>query len=94
MALSLLTIQLDEPTAGRIIRDGKGKVVAIVEQKMRRLNSAPARNQHRSDSRRRRRSSVGSPALAIKCQWRYYLTDVVALAVDEGAQSRRHGPAA
>ena len=47
-ALSLLTIDLDDPTGyGRIVRDGEGKVTAIVEQKdATPAQRARARDQH------------------------------------------------
>ena len=86
-ALSLLTIDLVEPSGyGRIVRDGQGKVVAIVEQK---------------DATRQqlalREINTGVMAAPTACflRWlaridnhnasgEYYLTDVVALAVAEG----------
>jgi len=86
-ALSLLTIELDDPTGyGRIVRDASGKVVAIVEQKdatpqqraLREINTgvmaAPTAAFHRWLARIDNRNASGE----------YYLTDVVALAVAEG----------
>ncbi|MEO8738075.1 MAG: bifunctional UDP-N-acetylglucosamine diphosphorylase/glucosamine-1-phosphate N-acetyltransferase GlmU [Casimicrobiaceae bacterium] len=86
-ALSLLTIDLDNPTGyGRIVRDARGKVVAIVEQKdatpqqlaLREINTgvmaAPTASFVRWLARISNRNASGE----------YYLTDVVALAVAEG----------
>jgi bifunctional UDP-N-acetylglucosamine pyrophosphorylase/glucosamine-1-phosphate N-acetyltransferase len=85
-ALSLLTIELDHPAGyGRIVRDAKGKVVAIVEQK----DATPEQR-----SLREINTGVMAAPTAAFTRWltkignrnasgEYYLTDVVALAVDE-----------
>ena len=86
-ALSLLTIELDEPTGyGRIVRNGAGNAIAIVEQKdatpqqraLREINTgvmaAPTSAFSRWLAKIGNRNASGE----------YYLTDVVALAVDEG----------
>ena len=87
-ALSLLTVDLEEPAAyGRIVRDSAGKVVAIVEFKdattaqrgIREINTgvmaAPTGAFKRWLERIDNRNASGE----------YYLTDSVALAVKEGA---------
>ena len=87
-ALSLLTIELDDPAAyGRIVRDASGKVVAIVEHKdataaqraIREINTgvmaAPTAAFARWLARIDNRNASGE----------YYLTDAIALAVQEGA---------
>jgi bifunctional UDP-N-acetylglucosamine pyrophosphorylase / glucosamine-1-phosphate N-acetyltransferase len=86
-ALSLLTIELDDPAGyGRIVRNATGKVIAIVEQKdatpeqctLREINTgvmaAPTAAFIRWLARIGNRNAGGE----------YYLTDVVALAVGEG----------
>ncbi len=86
-ALSLLTIELDNPDGyGRIVRDANDKVVAIVEQKdataeqcaLREINTgvmaAP------TAAFRRWLASIGNS----NASGEYYLTDVVGLAVQEG----------
>ncbi len=86
-ALSLLTIELDDPASyGRIVRDGEGRVVAVVEAKdatagqraIREINTgvmaAPTESFRRWLARIDNRNASGE----------YYLTDVIALAVAEG----------
>ena len=86
-ALSLLTIELDDPAGyGRIARDADGKVVAVVEHKdatdaqraIREINSgvmaAPTASFARWLAAIDNRNASGE----------YYLTDVIALAVKEG----------
>ncbi|MFT6790845.1 MAG: bifunctional UDP-N-acetylglucosamine pyrophosphorylase/glucosamine-1-phosphate N-acetyltransferase [Cellvibrionaceae bacterium] len=86
-ALSLLTVTLDNPNGyGRIIRDSKGSVKAIAEQK------------DASDEQRKIRE-VNTGIMAVNgrqlkrwlpqlnnnnAQGEYYLTDIIALAVAEG----------
>jgi bifunctional UDP-N-acetylglucosamine pyrophosphorylase / glucosamine-1-phosphate N-acetyltransferase len=85
-ALSLLTIELDDPTGyGRIVRNGAGNAIAIVEQKdatpqqraLREINTgvmaAPTGAFSRWLAKIGNRNASGE----------YYLTDVVALAVEE-----------
>jgi len=86
-ALSLLTIELDDPTGyGRIVRGSDGRVRAIVEQK----DATP-------EQRAIREINTGVMAAPTACfaRWlaaidnrnasgEYYLTDVIALAVKEG----------
>src|SRR6185295_1068608 len=86
-ALSLLTIELDDPTGyGRIVRDGDGKVTAIVEHK----DATP-------EQRRIREINTGVMAAPTQhfARWlkavdnknasgEYYLTDVIAMARKEG----------
>jgi bifunctional UDP-N-acetylglucosamine pyrophosphorylase/glucosamine-1-phosphate N-acetyltransferase len=86
-ALSLLTIELEEPAGyGRIVRDASGKVVAIVEHKdataaqraIREINTgvmaAPTAAFARWLARINNRNASGE----------YYLTDAIALAVQDG----------
>ncbi len=85
--VGILTAELDDPTGyGRIVRDGRGRVVRIVEHK-----DAAA------DEREIREINTGlmaAPARLLK-QWlgrlqndnaqgEYYLTDVIAMAVETG----------
>ena len=86
-ALSLLTIELDDPTGyGRIVRNGAGKVAAIVEHK----DATPAQRAVREIN-----TGVMAAPTAAFIRWlakignrnasgEYYLTDVVGLAVEEG----------
>ena len=82
--MSLLTVMLDDPTGyGRIVRDARGKVRRIVEQK-----DASARE------RKIREGNTGVMAVPVKwlrrwlgklknsnAQGEYYLTDIIAMAV-------------
>ena len=86
-ALSLLTIELDDPAGyGRIVRNADGKVVAIVEHK----DATPEQRAVREIN-----TGVMAAPTAAFIRWlakignrnaggEYYLTDVVALAVQEG----------
>ena len=86
-ALSLLTIELDDPAGyGRIVRDAAGKVVAIVEHK----DATPGQRALREIN-----TGVMAAPTAAFVRWlagisnrnasgEYYLTDVVSLAVEEG----------
>ncbi len=83
--ITLLTFQPDDPTGyGRILRDGAGRVVAIVEQK-------------EATPEQRRIREVNSGLFCFRDAWlwshldklqtkhgEYYLTDLVRLAVAEG----------
>jgi bifunctional UDP-N-acetylglucosamine pyrophosphorylase/glucosamine-1-phosphate N-acetyltransferase len=85
-SLGLLTVELDDPTGyGRIVRDARGKVLRIVEQK-----DANARE------RRIREGNTGIMAVPVKrlrgwlgklrnanAQGEYYLTDIIAMAVKD-----------
>ena len=94
-ALSLLTVELDDPSGyGRIVRDASGKVTAIVEQKdasaeqraIREINTgvmaAPTAAFKRWLARIDNRNASGE----------YYLTDVIALAVQEGTPVQTSQP--
>lgn len=88
-ALTLLTLHLDNPTGyGRIMRDSNGKVVSIVEEK----DATPEQ---------RATCEVNTGILAAPThllrnwlarlrnnnkQGEYYLTDIVAMAVDQGVE--------
>src|SRR5215831_16649941 len=87
-ALSLLTVEIDDPAGyGRIVRDDRGKVSAIVEHKdatpeqraIREINTgvmaAPTASFRRWLGQIDNRNASGE----------YYLTDVIALAVRDGA---------
>ena len=85
-SLGLLTAELTDPTGyGRIVRDARGKVLRIVEQK-----DANARE------RRIREGNTGIMAMPVKrlrgwlsklrnanAQGEYYLTDIIAMAVKD-----------
>ena len=86
-ALSLLTVEIDDPTGyGRIVRDRQGRVTAIVEHRdatpeqraIREINTgvmaAPTASFRRWLDRIDNRNASGE----------YYLTDVIALAVRDG----------
>ncbi len=86
-ALSLLTVKLDDPSGyGRIVRGADGQVKAIIEQK----DATPAQLEIAEINT----GIMAAPTAAFK-RWlarienrnangEYYLTDVVALAVEEG----------
>jgi bifunctional UDP-N-acetylglucosamine pyrophosphorylase/glucosamine-1-phosphate N-acetyltransferase len=93
--IALLTAELDEPGQyGRILRDGAGRVVRIVEHKdatpaeaaVREINTgflaAPAAKLNAWLSRLSRGNAQGE----------YYLTDIIALAAAEGATVATHRP--
>ncbi len=85
--LTVLTAELDDPTGyGRIVRDAEGAVTAIVEQKD-------------ASERERAIKEINTGIMAVEAaslkkwldaldndnaQGEYYLTDVIAMAVDEG----------
>ncbi|MDX1458307.1 MAG: bifunctional UDP-N-acetylglucosamine diphosphorylase/glucosamine-1-phosphate N-acetyltransferase GlmU [Marinobacter sp.] len=86
-SLALLTVTLDEPHGyGRIIRDGEGKVLAIVEQK--------DASGHEHHIREVNTGILAVPAHLLKswlprlsnnnAQGEYYLTDIIAMAVTDG----------
>ncbi len=85
--LGLLTVELDDPGGyGRILRDSQGKVIKIVEEKdateeekkIHEVNTGilavPARHLARWLNRLDNRNAQGE----------YYLTDIIAMAVEEG----------
>src|SRR5215471_1206060 len=86
-ALSLLTIELDDPTGyGRIVRNARGQVVAIVEHK----DATPSQREIREIN-----TGVMAAPTQYFARWlaavdnrnssgEYYLTDVIAMAVKEG----------
>lgn len=85
--LAILTAKLDDPTGyGRIIRDGKGAVRAVVEQKDANENEAAVKEINTG--------FLAAPAALLgpwlerlnnrNAQGEYYLTDVVAMAVQDG----------
>ena len=93
--LALLTVELDDPTGyGRIVRDDSGNIQAIVEHK-----DATA-EQHKI-----REVNTGILAVSAKhlnewlpalssnnAQGEYYLTDIIAMAVDHGVAVRAIHP--
>lgn len=94
-ALALMTLELDEPGGyGRIVRDETGSVRRIVEYK-----------DASEDERAIREINTGIlaaprafleralPALSAEnAQGEYYLTDIIAMAVDQGLSVRASGP--
>lgn len=85
--LALLTVEFDEPGSyGRIIRDGEGRVVKIVEAKDASEDELTVREVNTG--------FLAAPVTKLKswlmgidnnnAQGEYYLTDVIAVAVDEG----------
>ncbi|MHB0775040.1 bifunctional UDP-N-acetylglucosamine diphosphorylase/glucosamine-1-phosphate N-acetyltransferase GlmU [Halomonas sp. WWR20] len=85
--LGLLTVTLDDPTGyGRIVRDAQGQVTAIVEHKD---ASAAQRDIHECNTgilaTTTEQLKRWLPRLsADNAQGEYYLTDIIAMAVDEG----------
>ncbi|MDX1598499.1 MAG: bifunctional UDP-N-acetylglucosamine diphosphorylase/glucosamine-1-phosphate N-acetyltransferase GlmU, partial [Marinobacter sp.] len=87
--LGLLTVTMDNPQGyGRIIRDGEGKVTSIVEQK----DASEAQQQIREVNTgilavSARRLKDWLPQLSNRnAQGEYYLTDIIAMAVEHGMQ--------
>jgi bifunctional UDP-N-acetylglucosamine pyrophosphorylase / glucosamine-1-phosphate N-acetyltransferase len=91
--LALLSVELEEPSGyGRVIRDGDGRVMRIVEQK----DATPAELAVREVNT----GILAAPAARLRgwlgrlsnanAQGEYYLTDVVAMAVQEGVAVEAH----
>ena len=94
-ALAILTVELADPDGyGRIVRNGAGQVVRIVEQK-----------DSTADERSIREINTGIMAMPTarlgewlgrlsnsNAQKEYYLTDIVGMAVDEGLPIRTANP--
>jgi bifunctional UDP-N-acetylglucosamine pyrophosphorylase / glucosamine-1-phosphate N-acetyltransferase len=87
--LTLLTLQMDNPTGyGRIIRDGSGKVLSIVEEK----DASPQQRAIREVNT----GILAAPTFLLQnwllklnnnnAQGEYYLTDIVAMAVAQGIE--------
>ena len=92
-ALALLTVELADPTGyGRIVRDGSGQVVGIVEQK----DASAAQRAIREVYSGIMAAPTGWLRRAVmalrddNAQREYYLTDVVAAAVAEGLSVASH----
>ncbi|MFA5531561.1 MAG: bifunctional UDP-N-acetylglucosamine diphosphorylase/glucosamine-1-phosphate N-acetyltransferase GlmU [Thiohalomonadaceae bacterium] len=92
-ALAILTVDLADPKGyGRILRDGQGTVLGIVEEK----DASPEQRQIREGNT----GILAAPAASLRAwlgalkntnaQGEYYLTDVVAMAVAEGLPVRAH----
>jgi len=95
-ALAILTLDLDDPSGyGRIVRDGAGNVIRIVEQKD-------------ASAEERRIGEINTGIMAMpsarlgewlgrlnddNAQHEYYLTDIVAMAVADGVTIRTANPA-
>ncbi|THF60205.1 bifunctional UDP-N-acetylglucosamine diphosphorylase/glucosamine-1-phosphate N-acetyltransferase GlmU [Pseudothauera rhizosphaerae] len=93
--LALLTVELDDPAGyGRILRDGAGRVLRIVEEK----DASP-------DERRVREINTGilvAPVARLRdwlsrigndnAQGEYYLTDIIGLAVADGVEVVTESP--
>ena len=90
-SLKLLTVALDNPTGmGRILRNDKGKVIAIVEEK--------DANKSQKNIRETNTNCIAANAqqlqrwlVGLDCenaQKEYYLTDAIAAAVDDGIEVR------
>lgn len=87
--LGLLTVELADPTGyGRILRDGLGRVVAIVEQKDASAEQLPIRegNTGIMACQGQRLRSWLEQLDNRNAQGEFYLTDVIALAVQEGVE--------
>jgi len=96
-SLALLTVELEQPDGyGRILRDGEGRAVAIVEEKD-------------ADAAQRAIAEVNTGIMALRGdrlqQWlgrldnrnaqnEYYLTDIIAMAVADGVRVETARPAA
>jgi bifunctional UDP-N-acetylglucosamine pyrophosphorylase/glucosamine-1-phosphate N-acetyltransferase len=85
--LALLTVTLDNPSGyGRIVRDAEGKVTSIVEQKdatASQLTIGEVNTGILATSARHLKSWLPTLSNA-NAQGEYYLTDIIAMAVDAG----------
>ena len=93
--LALLTVELDDPTGyGRIVRDDSGNIQAIVEHK----DATPEQHKIREVNTgilavSAKRLNEWLPALSSNnAQGEYYLTDIIAMAVDHGVAVRAIHP--
>ncbi|MEX2475843.1 bifunctional UDP-N-acetylglucosamine diphosphorylase/glucosamine-1-phosphate N-acetyltransferase GlmU [Marinobacter sp.] len=94
--LGLLTVTLDDPQGyGRILRDDEGKVTAIVEQKDASASQLQIREVNTGIlAVSARRLKAWLPQLSNRnAQGEYYLTDIIAMAVDHGMQVSVSQPA-
>ncbi len=94
--LALLTVDLDDPTGyGRIVRDARGKVARIVEQKDAGPQELAIREINTGFLVADRRRLEGWLARVgnDNAQGEYYLTDVTALAVADGVEVHTVHPA-
>ncbi|MEJ0099798.1 MAG: bifunctional UDP-N-acetylglucosamine diphosphorylase/glucosamine-1-phosphate N-acetyltransferase GlmU [Pseudomonadota bacterium] len=90
-SMALLTVKLDDPTGyGRIVRDARGRVKAIVEQ-----NDATAAQQHIREGntgvmvvRAAQLRGWLTKLRSNNAQGEYYLTDIIAMAVKDGITVR------
>lgn len=95
-SLALMTLQLDDPTGyGRIVRDDQGRVSRIVEQKDASDDEKRIREINTGILACRRRFLDDSlPRLSNRnAQGEYYLTDLIAMAVDAGLEVVTEQPA-
>ncbi|MDY0071106.1 MAG: bifunctional UDP-N-acetylglucosamine diphosphorylase/glucosamine-1-phosphate N-acetyltransferase GlmU [Thauera sp.] len=95
--LALLTVELADPAGyGRIVRDGDGRITAIVEEK----DASPAQRSIREVNT----GILAAPVARLRdwlgrigndnAQGEYYLTDIIALAVADGVEVVAEQPAA
>ncbi|MEL7399796.1 MAG: bifunctional UDP-N-acetylglucosamine diphosphorylase/glucosamine-1-phosphate N-acetyltransferase GlmU, partial [Pseudomonadota bacterium] len=93
--LALLTVELDDPTGyGRIVRDDSGNIQAIVEHKDATAEQHKIREVNTGIlAVSAKRLNEWLPALSSNnAQGEYYLTDIIAMAVDHGVAVRAIHP--
>ena len=93
--LALLTVELDDPTGyGRIVRDDSGNIQAIVEHKDATAEQHKIREVNTGIlAVSAKRLNEWLPALSSNnAQGEYYLTDIIAMAVDHGVPVRAIHP--